>query len=693
MMRFFSFLLAGFVLVQSTQAHADETLQTSLKQLCVRCHGGGKVKGKIDFVKAMAAKPQGLGSDVNLLAKMIKVISDGEMPPEDEKQPTKAERTVLISQLKSLLKTQLAQQSAFARVPIRRMNRLEYNNAVKDLFQLARDPFALPERTVRDIRGYFQPATGKMPAVVMVGNRAMGKSQFIGTGNTLPGVAAFPKDNRAEHGFDNRGDHLSMSPVLMESFFALSQSIVNSPEFAQHSGVWKSMFVVPKSMPKTEQATEGKRRLKQFLRRAFRKDVSDKTVSLYQSRFLRKLNAGGTFTDSMKATVSAALVSPRFLYVYSGSGQRKPSQKLDDFELASRLSFFLWSTIPDDRLLNLASKGILSDPKVLAEQTRRMMNSPKLKNFCDTFALQWLQVDLMVAAVPDNKRFREYYFGGANQMIYMVGMHMMVEPLLLFETVLIENRPITELIDSKFTYRSSMLNRWYANDRKRGRAEVVGIRFQRDPLTDRRWGGVITNAAILTMTSSPLRTKPITRGAWLATTIFNDPPQPPPANVPEIEADDAKFKQSGLTLRDRLKQHVTNPECAACHKKIDPLGFALENYDAVGRWRTKYRTSLPIDSSGKLFNKHTFKDIVGFKTAILAEKQRFARAFAGHLLSYALGRKLDARDGPSLDSIVTNSAKDGYRFRTMMREVVLSPTFTNQIANVNKSSKNAEKQR
>ena len=315
------------------------------------------------------------------------------------------------------------------------------------------------------------------------------------------------------------------------------------------------------------------------------------------------------------------------------------------------------------------------------------MNSPKLKNFCDTFALQWLQVDLMVAAVPDNKRFREYYFGGANQMIYMVGMHMMIEPLLLFETVLIENRPITELIDSNFTYRSSMLNRWYANDGRRGRAEVVGIRFQRTPLKDRRWGGVITNAAILTMTSSPLRTKPITRGAWLATTIFNDPPQPPPANVPEIEADDAKFKQSGLTLRDRLKQHITNPECAACHKKIDPLGFALENYDAVGRWRDKYRTGLPIDSSGKLFNKHEFKDIVGFKTAILAEKDRFARAFASHLLSYALGRKLDARDGPSLDGIVANSAKDDYRFRTMMKEVVLSPAFTN------KSSKEAEKKR
>lgn len=648
------------------------SLQTAFKQFCTRCHGGKKTEGEINLLKATTAKPHGLLSDLNLAAKVLKVLRSGEMPPEGAKQPTKDERKMWIAGLSARLKTQLAKQSSLARTPIRRMNRLEYNNAVKALFQLERDPFALPERTARDIRGYFKPALGKMPQVVIVGNRAMGKSQFIGTGNTLPGVAAFPKDNRAEHGFDNRGDHLTMSPTLMKSFFELSRSIVNSPKFAVHSRAWKTLFLPPAKMPKEQLPAEAKRRLKIFLRRAFRRDVSDETVARYHRRFVARLKSGDSFTDSMKATVSAALVSPRFLYLHAGSEEDKKSR---EFGLASRLATFLWSGIPDDRLLDLASKGKLSDPQVLAAEVDRMLNDRRIKNFCDSFALQWLQLDRVVSAVPDNKRFREYYYAGINQMVYKVGMHMMLEPLLVFETVFVENRPILQLVDSDFTYRSNMLDRWYAGNKRRGRAQVVALRFVRTPLKSRRWGGVITSAAVMTMTSSPLRTKPITRGAWLATTIFNDPPKPPPANVPELDDNEASLKKAGLTLRNKLKQHVTNQQCAGCHRKIDPLGFALENYDPVGRWRTTYRTGLSVDSGGKLFNRHKFKSPIEFKDAILAEKQIFARAFAGHLLSYATSRKLDARDTPSIDRIVANSAKDGYRFRTIIKQVVLSRSF------------------
>jgi hypothetical protein len=677
LMRLSSLIFAMLVISVCANAGAEETLHIALKRHCFRCHGDGKVKGKVNLVRTLAAKPHGLASDPDLIGNMIDALASGEMPPEDEKQPTKAERARWIAQLKAILKEHLAKHPVPTRVPIRRMNRFEYNNAVKDLFKLERDPFALPERTVRDIGGYFKPATGKMPGTVVVGNRAMGKSQFIGTGNTLPGVAAFPRDNRAEHGFNNRGDHLSLSPVLMKSFFELSHSIVNSPEFPIHSRSWKTMFVAPDGLSPKQLRAEGKQRLRMFLRRAFRKDVTDEIVSRYHGHFLRQLDERRTFTESIKAAVSAAMVSPRFLYIYSGSGQNNTTRTPTSFELASRLSFLLWNSIPDPALLDLASQGKLSDPKILGEQADRMMNDRRLKNFCDSFALQWLQLDMMVAAVPDNKRFREYYFGGANGMIYMVGMHMMIEPLLLFETVLIEDRPITELIDPNFTYQSEMLKRWYHRDKGKGRAEVVGIRFKRVPIEDRRWGGVITNAAVMTMTSSPLRTKPITRGAWLVSTIFNDPPDPPPAEVPKINSGDETLEKEGLTLRDKLKQHVTRPDCTACHKKIDPLGFALENYDPMGRWRDTYRTGLPIDSSGKLFNKHAFQDVIGFKDAILAEKDRFARAFAGHLLSYALGRKLDVVDRSSLDRIVANSAKNGYRFRTMIREVVLSSSFTN----------------
>lgn len=671
--------MAEFAVAAAAEV-AAESPRALLQTYCLRCHGGGdgEGQGEVDLSALFAAEPRGeegelAAAHLNAIEKAIVALEDRVMPPEDKQQPTAAERAALVEQLRRVLNGQLQKHRRITRTPIRRMNRLEYNNAVKQLFQLRRDPFALPERTLRDFSDYFQPASGKMPETLMVGNRAMGKSQFLGKGNTLRGVAAYPKDPRAEHGFDNRGDHLSLSPVLMESFFALSQSILGSPDFKVHAGAWEPLFVVPEEMSLEEQRKEGERRLKKFLRQAFRGQVSEEVVGRYYGRFVQKLDGGATFSDSMKAAVAAALVSPRFLYLYAGADNEGQDES-HDFALASRLATFLWSGTPDDELLTLAEQGKLREPQVLAAQVERMMNDRRLKNFCDSFALQWLQLDRMVGAMPDVARFRDYYFGGANDKIYMVGMHMMVEPLLVFETIVVEDRPVIELVDSDFTYRSDRLRQWYGKS-PAGHTSVEKIKFRRFPVTDRRWGGVITNAAVLTMTSSPLRTKPITRGAWLATTIFNDPPQPPPADVPELPADDAELEKDGLTLRDQLQQHVANQECASCHRKIDPLGFALENYDPVGLWRDDYRTGLPIDSSGKLFGKHDFAGSVEFKNAIRAEEERFVRAFAGHLLSYAVGRELDLADRASLDQIVAKSGKEKYRFRSLIKEVILSASF------------------
>ncbi len=670
---------------EETLASAKETLAEAMSQYCFHCHNEQTSEGDINLAAAVHAKPHGLVSDLELADRLLDALENGEMPPEDEEQPTRAERDRWIAQLKSLVENRLAKQSALAPVPLRRMNRLEYNNAVKHLFDLKRDAFALPERTVRDIGGYFQPASGKMPEEVVVGNRAMGKSQFLGTGNTLRGVAAFPKDARAEHGFDNRADHLTISPLLMESFFALSQSIVNSEDFPRYSGVWESLFGAPPEASDEQLRYIGRTRLAQFLRRAFRRDVADDTVDRYNARFLQKLAAGKSFSESMKGAISAALVSPRFLYVDSGTGSHsgtakesaaaETEQPQHDFALASRLSFFLWSGPPDDTLLDLASRGKLRDVRVLEQQVDRMLNDARIKNFCDAFALQWLQLDQTVAALPDYGIYRSYYFGGMGDNVYLVGMHAMIEPLLLFETVLVENRPVTDLVDPDFTYLSDKLKKWYTGET--GRDEVTDIRFKRVPVTDRRHGGVITNAAVMTMTSLPLRTKPITRGAWLATTIFNDPPQPPPAAVPELEAGEEQLKKEGLTLRDKLREHVSRKDCAACHQKIDPLGFALENYDPVGRWRDTYRTGLAVDASGKLFGKHEFANATELKDAIRAEKSRFTRALAKHLLSYALSRTLDAADRSSLDTIVAETENDNDRFRTLIKQVVLSPSFRN----------------
>ncbi|MCU0981943.1 MAG: DUF1588 domain-containing protein, partial [Pirellulaceae bacterium] len=200
--------------------------------------------------------------------------------------------------------------------------------------------------------------------------------------------------------------------------------------------------------------------------------------------------------------------------------------------------------------------------------------------------------------------------------------------------------------------------------------------FQRVPVASKREGGVITTSAILTMTSGPAQTKPIARGKWVVETIFNDPPPPPPAKVPAIEEVAAGTKdQKPLTLREKFALHRTRADCASCHAKIDPFGFALENYDPVGRWRDVDEHGQPIDASGTLFNRLPFATVEEFKDALLAEKERFARAFAGHLLKYALARELEPADGPALDKIVAACAADGFRLRHMMKQVVLSEPF------------------
>ena len=258
----------------------------------------------------------------------------------------------------------------------------------------------------------------------------------------------------------------------------------------------------------------------------------------------------------------------------------------------------------------------------------------------------------------------------------------MLEPLLLFETVLIENRSIVELLDPSFTYQSDWLNHWsenylapelktHAKTPKFTRRTVV---FKRLPVRDRRTGGIITNAAVMTMTSGPDETHPITRGVWMAGVIFNNPPPPPPDDVPPLPVEISENEKS-LTLRERLAAHRDRADCAGCHEKIDPLGFALENFNAVGLWRDQYENGRDIDMQGNLFRKQDFADIYEFKDAILNEKDRFARGLAEHLLSFGLARALDANDMPSIDKITTNIIAKEYRLRELIKEVVLSESF------------------
>ena len=659
----------------SSLARAEPTLTTVVQKYCSECHSGDDESNSDVQLAGLTATT--LAQDAELVQRLIGVIDRREMPPEDAQQLSAEDHTSLLQFLRGI-EQESATTSQSPPALIRRMTRFQYNNAVTDLFQLKCTVFTLPERIVRNYQDSFRPEIGEMAKVIRVGNRPLGKSQLIE--RRLAGVAAFPQDLRAEHGYDNQADHLSLSPLLMESFLTLGQSITNSSDFGpKNVGIWRTFFAAPEK--KDDVDAQIRERLRPFLSKAFRQPIDEPTLDRYVTHASRRLQSGEAFTPVMKAVAGAVLASPRFLYLYSGatdssSSAPKQGRVATNLALASRLSFFLWGSLPDEQLISLATSGELNKQDVLERVVSRMLTDRKIKRFCDSFPAQWLQLDRLISSAPDPDAFPHFYFSK-----YRNSMHMMLEPLLLFETVLIENRSITDLIDPDFTYRSPRLEKAYGNlatptdIQPKGNADVVKVlSFHRVPITDRRSGGVITNAAVMTMTSGPKRTKPITRGAWVATVIFNAPPPPPPADVPPL-AEHPIGDEAKLTLRERLAMHRERSDCRGCHSRIDPFGFALENYNPVGAWRDTYTNGRDVDATGSLFRIRSFSNPIEFKDAIIAEKDRFTKALAGHLLSFALARELTAADQPTIRNIADRTAQDGYRLHTLLCEVVLSKPF------------------
>ena len=665
---FLRMVLVLCFLSKSVLAKKEFSIEGSFESYCIECHGmKGKVKGEVNLISFTEGKD--LKGDPELLQTIMEVIDFGEMPPEGNQPIVNTERKMIVAELKKLLAESVSgPEEDLVKSPIRRMTRFQYANAVKDLLELKVEVFPLPEKMMRDRSGYFKPASGKMPAKMMVSSRPLGKSGLIEP--RMDGVAPFPQDLRAENGYDTQGDHLSLSPLLMEDFFRLSQSIVKSPSFnPKNVGVWTQYF--EKSKRGINQMDELKSRLQHLLKRAFRAPVDDKTFSKYYSFAEQEMNQGMGMGDVMKDVFSAILASPRFLYLYDRGGEegREPESR-QNLDLASRLSFFLWGSVPDDQLLEVAMEATLSQDEQLTKQVDRMLTDEKLKRFCDSFPTQWLQLDRIISAVPDEKKYRDFYYGPP---LYRTTMDMMMEPLLLFETVLIEDRSVLELIDSNYTFRSARLSKWYGDAPNGKLGGPVTIRFTRQSVKDRRHGGLITNGAVMTMTSGPLETKPITRGAWVAGVIFNSPPPPPPAEVPPLPEE--KEVDDSLTLRERFADHRERADCAGCHEKLDPLGFALENFDPVGRWREKYHNGREVDASGTLFRSHKFSNIIEFKDAILKEKNRFVRGLAGHLLAFGLGRELNPSDSLALDEIVESVEGENYSMKSLIHAVVKSKPF------------------
>jgi hypothetical protein len=417
--------------------------------------------------------------------------------------------------------------------------------------------------------------------------------------------------------------------------------------------------IIPSEPAKDAVPVEARADLKRFANRAFRRPVRaeelDRLVQVFDSAY----KATGNFDAAMQVGVEAVLVSPEFLFrvELAPGGAKGKVRALDDYELASRLSYFLWSSMPDGQLFELANEGKLHRPEVLRAQVVRMIRDPKCKALADNFAGQWLQLRKLAIVQPDPQRFP-----GVDDSLKA---DMATETKMFFNAVLQDDLPITNFIDSNFTFVNERLAKHY------GIPGVGGSDFQRIDVQEPR-GGVLSQASVLLVTSNPTRTSPTKRGKWVLEQILGTPPPPPPPGVGVIT--DEQHRITASSLRQLMEEHRKNPMCAACHAKMDPIGFGLENFDAVGRWRTK-DGGFDLDTTGKLPDGRTFKGPGDLKKILLADKSQFARALSEKLLTYALGRGIESSDKCAIDAIVKRSAATGYRFDELIEAVVESDAF------------------
>ncbi|MFH5802642.1 DUF1592 domain-containing protein [Alienimonas sp. DA493] len=409
-------------------------------------------------------------------------------------------------------------------------------------------------------------------------------------------------------------------------------------------------------------------RVTRFLRRAFRRPVdaaeADRYFALYQAG-----QAEGGEERAARQVVRAALSSPSFLYVNPTPPEAADAsgvRPLTDHELANRLSYFLWSTLPDDELFALADAGRLSDPDVLEAQARRMIRDPRVRELSENFFVEWLRLRELWSAQPDRRAFRAFYAGAKGK--NTLADDMFAEALLLFERILIEDRSVLELIDADAAYLNGPL------------AELYGLEggpdgdrtWRRVDLPDGRRGGLLTTGAVLTLTSFPHRTSPIRRGAWTLETILNRPPAPPNAAVTDV--DEQAFGDA-LTLRQKVERHREDPACAICHDRIDLPGFVLENYDAIGRWRETDDAGGPIEPAGDLPGVGAFGDVTEFKRRLCEDRLRFARGVTERLLSYALARELAYHDLAPVERILAAADGSAFRLSDLVAGVVRSDPF------------------
>jgi hypothetical protein len=397
--------------------------------------------------------------------------------------------------------------------------------------------------------------------------------------------------------------------------------------------------------------------LSTLARRACRRAVTEPEMERLLGYFQRGQNEGKTFDAGIENALAFVLVNPQFLFrAETDSAQAEPGSpyRISDQDLASRLSFFLWSSIPDDELLTAASRGKLSDPVVLAQQVRRMLADSRSDALIQNFFGQWLYLRNLKAAAPDQQVFPDF-----DDNLRQAFLH---ETELFIGSIMRGDRSVADLLNANYTFLNERLAKHY------GIPNVYGNQFRRVTLADPARRGLLGQGSVLTVSSYANRTSPVLRGKWILTNILGTPPPPPPPNVPAFN------EMASGTVRERMIQHRSNPACSGCHSVMDPVGFAMENFDAIGHWRTK-DSGAPVDATGALPDGTKVDGAGSMINALAAQRERFVRTMAAMMLTYALGRGLEYYDMPVVRSVARGAAKNDYRFSEVVLGIVKSPPF------------------
>jgi hypothetical protein len=796
---FFALLvsLPALVLGQDKPANATPDLAKDLfgyvAKNCLHCHGEKEAKAdlRLHSYKDELAIVKGR----KVWENVVDMVEAGEMPPKDKPQPMASETDAFLAAVKHVfLKADQNAKPDPGRVTVRRLNRTEYNNTVRDLvgvdFKPAEDfpsddvghgfdnigdvltlsPVLMerylaaaesimqraivvnpPKPPTRALSGqYLEPAGADVPrkrlrdispkpgdppqftgplhtqypnlpegeynfrvrvhattegkepvriAVIAVGKELEGADDPARV-EEIAGATQLLTSNQfrilkileVEARDEKKAQNLEVDFTLPKGMTRIAVGLLKTPEGEPLPTLHVEYFALtgPKDTrppshrkllacdPNKSQAEQTREVLQRFASRAYRRPATKEEVDRLCNLAEQALADGETWEAAIQFAMQAVLVSPKFLFrVELDDRPESPEPRpLNEYQLASRLSYFLWSSMPDDELTELANRGELT--KNLEPQVRRMLKDPKAAALYHNFAVQWLQLGRLNMHSPDKEMFREW-----NDSLRQA---MLKETELFFLAIVQEDRSILDLISADFTYLNFDLGRHYgildvtgttwATQKKRppgrqiSRDKFERVQLQPDEEGINERGGLLTMASVLTVTSNPTRTSPVKRGRWVLEQILGTPPPPPPPNVPEL-------KEGGEltgTLRERMAQHMANPACANCHAKMDPIGFAFENFDAIGRFR-KVDGKEKIDPSGTLPGGKSFSGPTELKKIIMGEKELFARNLSEKMLTYALGRGLEYYDRPTIQKIVAAMAADDYKFSRLVIEIANSEPF------------------